>query len=221
MRNQAENEHYAIRLMACMIAALVLVNLLVQFWPPPGPPKPLDIVYDSPAVILMEDVLPTSQQRRAPPPPAPLPPVIMPDDVILEDELILDSEPLAIAGPDLEDAPADAANQGASSDLQASTTPKLIRIITPEYPRAAQRRKIRAEIVIALVVDRRGRVESPRIVARYLLNEKDGIREPVEELGYGLEEAALSAAMRSLFRPASKSGVAVSSNHQVSFRFGV
>ena len=221
MRYGAGKEHYSIRLMACMICALVLLNLLVQFWPAPGPPKPLDIVYDSPATVLMEDIMQTSQQRKTPPPPAPLPPVVMPDDVILDEELVFDSQPLAVTGPDLTDAPVSTDSQGASSALQASTSPKLIRIITPEYPRAAQRRKIRAEVVVAVIVDRRGRVESPRIVARYLLNEKDESRQAVDELGYGLEEAALSAALRSMFKPASKAGVAVSSNHQVAFKFGV
>lgn len=221
MRNWAAKKHYSIRLMGCMIAALVLLNLMVQLWPPAGPPEPVVIVGDNPAAISMEDVLPTAQQRRAPPPPAPLPPVVMPNDVILEEELIFDTEPLAFVGPDLGDAPSDVDSRGGSSNLQASTSPKLILVIAPEYPRAAQRRKIRAEVVVALVVDRRGRVESPRIIARYLLDEKEGIRQEVEELGYGLEEAALSAAMRSRFKPASQAGVTVSSNHQVSFRFGV
>ena len=221
MRSQAAKEFYSIRLMGCMIAALVLLNLLVHLWPPLGPPEPVDIVYDSPAVVTIEDVLPTAQQRRAPPPPAPLPPVVMPDDVLLEEELIFDREPLALAGPDLDDAPLDIDSQGASSGLQASTSPKMVRIITPEYPRAAQRRKIRAEVVVALVVDQKGRVESPRIIERYLLDENGGTRRKVDELGYGLEEAALSAAVRSMFKPATKAGVAVSSNHRVSFRFGV
>ncbi|MDE2732167.1 MAG: energy transducer TonB [Bacteroidota bacterium] len=221
MRSQAAREFHSIRLMGCMIAALVLLILLVQLWPPLGPPEPVDIVYDSPAVVTIEDVLPTSQQRRAPPPPAPLPPVVMPDDVLLEEELIFDSEPLALAGPDLDDAPTDLDSQGTSSGLQASTSPKMIRISTPEWPRAAERQKIRAKIVVALVVDRKGRVESPRIIERYLLDEKGATRQQVDKLGYGLEEAALSAALRSMFRPATKAGIAVSSNHQISFRFGV
>ena len=221
MRSQAEQERYGVRLMGCMIAALVLLNLLVKFWPPLGSPEPLDIVYDGPDVILMDEILPTAQQRRAPVPPSPLPPVVMPSDVILEDELDFDTEPLDLAGPDLNDAPPDLGSEGNSSALRASTGPKLVRIATPEYPRAAERRKIRAEVVIAVIVDRSGKVESPRIVARYLLNEKEGTRQEVDDLGYGLEESAMSAAVRFLFKPATKAGVNVSSNHQLTIRFGV
>ena len=108
-----------------------------------------------------------------------------------------------------------------STGLAATEGPKPIRIVTPEYPKSANRRNIRAEIVVAVVVDKRGRVRSPQIVGRYLLDEKDNTRLLVDALGHGLEEAAVSAAMRYLFRPARKGGAAVESNHEIIFKFGV
>ena len=220
MRRHFDGDSYSLRLFASILAAQVLILLCIKLWPVTSEPKPLDIIYSSPEVIQMEEIVSTNQTRRAPPPPAPLPPVIAPDDTILEEDILLDLDPLALTDPSLEDMPTDP--EGAlSTGTAASEAPKPIRIVTPEYPRSASRRKIHAEIVIAVVVDKRGRVQSPQIVERYLLNEKDNTRTLVDVLGHGLEEAAVSAAMRSLFRPARKDGATVESNHKLSFKFGV
>ncbi|MCY4204243.1 MAG: energy transducer TonB [Bacteroidetes bacterium] len=168
----------------------------------------------------MEEIVPTRQIRRTPPPPPPLPPVIRPEDVILEDELILDFDPLALTGPPTDTPSLDPIGPS-TTGINTSEPPKPIRVVTPEYPRSAQRRKIRAEIIIAFVVDKHGQVQSPEILERYLLKEGESSRTLVDELGYGLEEAAVNAALRSLFRPARKNGTAVDSNHKLSFKFGI
>lgn len=219
MRRHFDADHYILRLLAGIIAAQLLVLVCIKLWPLPAAPQPADLIYSSPDMIQMEEIVNTTQARRAPPPPPPLPPVIMADDIILEEDLTLDFDPLTITGPPMEDIPTEP--EGVlSSGVLSSEPPKPIRIATPEYPRSAQRRKIHAEIVIALVVDKRGRVQSPRIIERYLLNQKENTRTLVNELGYGLEEAAVNAALRSLFRPAKKDGVTVDSNHQLAFKFG-
>ena len=220
MRRHFDGDSYSLRLFASIIAAQVLILLCIKLWPGASEPKPLDIIYSSPEVIQMEEIVSTNQTRRAPPPPAPLPPVIAPDDTILEEEILLDLDPLALTDPSLDDMPTEPEGVP-STGIGANEAPKPIRIVTPEYPRSASRRKIHAEIVIAVVVDKRGRVQSPQIVERYLLNEKDNTRTLVDALGYGLEEAAVNAAMRSLFRPARKDGTTVESNHKLSFKFGV
>ncbi|MDE2826914.1 MAG: energy transducer TonB [Bacteroidota bacterium] len=220
MRRHFDGDSYSLRLFASIIAAQVLILLCIKLWPGASEPKPLDIIYSSPEVIQMEEIVSTNQTRRAPPPPAPLPPVIAPDDTILEEEILLDLDPLALTDPSLDDMPTEPEGVP-STGIGANEAPKPIRIVTPEYPRSASRRKIHAEIVIAVVVDKRGRVQSPQIVERYLLNEKDNTRTLVDALGYGLEEAAVNAAMRSLFRPARKDGTTVESNYKLSFKFGV
>ena len=73
-----------------------------------------------------------------------------------------------------------------------------------------------------MLVDEKGRVEASKVLERFLLgNKKDDPKQPVNLLGYGLEEAALSAAGRWLFRPARKNGTPVRSYHALTFRFGV
>ena len=220
MRRHLDGDYYMVRVLAGVIAAQVLILLCIKLWPLPLAPKPLNVVYSNPETIQMEEVVSTRQTRKAPPPPPPLPPVVRPENVILEEELMLDFDPLAVTGPDIAELPPDTEGSP-SSGTTISEPPKPVRIVTPEYPRSARRRKIRAEIVIAVVVDKRGRVQSPQIFERYMLNEKENTRTLVDKLGYGLEEAAISAALRSLFRPARKEGVAVDSEHRLSFKFGV
>lgn len=219
MRRHFDGDSYSLRLFASIIAAQVLILLCIKLWPDTSEPKPVDIIYSSPEVIQMEEIVSTNQTRRAPPPPAPLPPVIAPDETILEEDILLDLDPLALTDPSLDDMPTEP--EGApSTGIGATEAAKPIRIALVEYPRSAKRRNIHAEIVIAVVVDRRGRVQSPQIAERYLLNEKDNTRTLVDALGYGLEEAAVNAAMRSLFRPARKDGATVESNHKITFKFG-
>ncbi len=220
MQRRTQNDYYLLRVMSCMAVALLVLVVCVRFWPPPGVPQPLDIVYDRQISIQIDDIVPTTQQRRTPPPPAPLPPVVVPDDVIIDEELDLEVNPLSTIGPEI-DHSLPMSDDLESSGIAAAESPKLILVVTPEYPRAARRRNIKAEVIIAVVVNQQGRVQSARIVDLYLLNSKDGTRTRVDTLGYGLEEAALSAAERSLFRPARQAGVAVRSNHQLSIKFGV
>jgi protein TonB len=220
MRRHFDGDSYSLRLFASIIAAQVLVLLCIKLWPNTSEPKPLDILHSRPEVIQMEEVVSTRQTRRSPPPPAPLPPVIAPDDTILEEDVLLDLDPLVVTDPSTDEMPAEPEGTP-STGIAATEGPKLIRLATPEYSRSARRRNIHAEIIVAVVVDKQGRVQSPQIVKRYLLNEKSDTRELVNALGHGLEEAAVDAAMRSLFRPARKDGAVVESNHEITFRFGV
>lgn len=64
--------------------------------------------------------------------------------------------------------------------------------------------------------------EAARILRRVLLSSEDGsgTKRTVEALGYGLEEAALDAARRTLFRPARAGGKAVQSRKTLTLTFG-
>lgn len=219
MRHHFDRDHYTLRLLASIIVAQVLILLCVKLWPLPLTPRPLDTVYSNPETLQMEEVVTTRQTRRPPPPPPPLPPVIQPEEIILEDNLSLDFDPLTVNRPPINEIPVKP-ESNLSNGPATSEPPKPIRIVTPEYPRSARRRKIRAEVVIALIVDKQGHTQSPQILERYLLDKKGNSRTLVDELGYGLEEAAINAARRSLFRPAKKDGIPVESNHRLTFKFG-
>lgn len=215
---------YLIRVQASLAGSLLLLLLAVELWPVPKAEGPRDIIYATRDMetVLLDDIVPTRQRRQPPPPPTPLPPVVVPDDRILEEDLDLDDLSLVLEDPGTgllpEPTPGDPIGE-ASSGTRADSAPKPVRIVEPEYPRAARRRNIRAEIVLSVIVNRRGQVEDATIVERYLLD--DEARQPVAELGYGLDDAALGAAARWLFRPARKDGQTVRSQHELSFKFGV
>jgi protein TonB len=75
--------------------------------------------------------------------------------------------------------------------------------------------------MVEVLVDERGRVSEKRIIDRFLYGKRDDPPEPVEHVGYGIEEAALSAAERWQFRPAKHGGRTVRSYYTLTFRFGV
>ena len=213
---------HATRVMATTATSLLLLVMVVRYWPTETGHDPVHLAYRLPEreAIAMEEIQPTEQARKPPPPPAPLPPVVMPDDRILEDPMVLDADfltveeasPPGLREPDQTPSPAEPA---------AAQAARPILIAEPEHPRAARRRGIRAEVTVRVDIDRRGRVAASEIVSRYLLSEDGQSREPVESLGYGLEEAALHAARRWRFRPARKQGEAVRSQYVLSIKFGV
>ncbi|MBO6575546.1 MAG: energy transducer TonB [Rhodothermales bacterium] len=221
---EQEREAYGVRISATLVLSLLLLIAAFRFWPAPNGDVP-DIVYDARAqeLIQVEDIQQTQQQARRPPPPRPLTPVIVPDDVVLDEPEIELTENLPIndLGDDnvAEEDGADVPVSGGSA--RPDSGPRAFRIVEPEYPREAQRRKVRAEVVVEVKVDRRGRVESARIVDRFLLKGRDNReREQVALLGYGLEDAAIDAAQQWQFRPARESGQTVAALTLVTISFG-
>jgi protein TonB len=209
--------------MAGAVTASLLVAIAAfRLWPLPAD-EPARIVFDTRGqeVISMEQILPTRQLERRPRPPAPAPPVVVPDDVELpegEIELtdVLDYEPPVVGRP-----------TGATTNPQAvfvqpDAGPRPVRIVEPEYTAEARSRRIRAEVIVEVLVDARGRVSEARVTERFVLKGKDGEeRERVAAIGYGLETAAVSAAEQWMFRPARENGQVVESWTTLTFSFGL
>jgi protein TonB len=145
--------------------------------------------------------------------------VVVADDEIIDDYELELPDDFLVYSEDEGDG-TDAPEGEPSGTLPDLIEPRPVRIVEPEYTREAQRRKIRAEIVVEVFVDARGKVSESRVLERYLLDDEEE-REPVSILGYGLEESALSAAERCLFRPARFGGRAVSGYKTLRFSFGV
>ena len=197
-----------------------------RFWPTPSPPDLSHAIFSPKGeeVIHLEEVAPTRQQIRKPPPPTPLPPIPVPDDVILPEELpeIAEDFTLEALPEDATDEKSQQGLEGQGRTLQVEEAPRPVRFVEPEYTAAARKRKIRAQIVIEVLVDEKGRVVQARIVERFLLGKKpDEPPTPVDHIGYGLEEAALAAAQRWRFRPARQNGKPVQSLTTLTFRFGI
>lgn len=206
--------------MASLAVTLLLLIGLVRFWPSGrDAPEP---VYSAAGDerIQIKEIQPTSQAReKRPPPPAPLPPVVVPDEVLIEDDSIEFADASLIIDDPGEDAEYQEGADQASAAQRPDVNARLLRYVEPEYTRAARKRDVRAQIVIEVQVDEQGQVQSATILKRMLLGEDGEPAHTVDELGYGLEEAALSAARACLFRPARANGQPVSTHTTLTIRF--
>jgi protein TonB len=221
-RNRDLRTGYAIRSQACLAAALLLAVAAVRLWPAheAGSEEPAAYRSFGQETIEIEEIVQTRQRKEKPPPPPPSLQVVVADDEVIDDyELDLPEDFLAYSENDGE------AQDGGAGPPAAGMPPDLIeprpvRIVEPEYTKEAQRRKVRAEIVVEVLVDERGQVSKARVLEMFLLG-KDEERELVSQLGYGLEESALAAAERCMFRPARFGGKTVSGYKTLRFSFGV
>ncbi len=223
--NDRYRETHTLRVMASLAVALLLLVAAVKLWPAPSGEASAPQLFSTRGqeVIQMEEIVRTSQAHQTPPPPAPLPPVVVPDDVVLDEvELDFTDSFLPVLEPGTDRLLKEGAAEGTPARLaRADTDPKPVRIVEPKYTREANRKRIRAEVVVEVFIDEKGRVQESKILERFLLEGKDDTRTPVAEIGYGLEEAALSAAERWLFRPARENGKPVGSYYTFTLSFGV
>lgn len=211
---------YYRRIMTAMVVILVIFIALVRWWPPSDGltgDRPFD---DRPTErIQVRDIQPTSQSKeKVPAPPAPLPPVVVPNDVLIKDPLEFGDAELQVEEPE-EDDELQQGTARATATRQPDTGARLLKNVQPNYPPAAQEEEIRARIAIEVQITETGAVADATIEGRWRLS-ANGSSHPVTELGYGLEESALAAAHRSLFRPAQAQGRPVATRKVITFTFG-
>lgn len=215
-------QRYRLRMLASLAATLLLCIGLIRLWPTWTPDAaPSTYSERGTETIQIEEIQPTSHtQQKAPPPPAPLPPVVRPNDALIEEEpLEFTDSNLPIEEPG-EDAEKQEGIADATAAPQPDTNARLLRYVEPDYTRAAREDGVRARVVVEVKVDPQGRVQEATIIERTLLSEDGTPTRAVSQLGYGLEEAALSAARRCLFRPARANGQPVATRTTLTIRFG-
>jgi outer membrane biosynthesis protein TonB len=144
--------------------------------------------------------------------------------VAVPDDIVLETEPTFADGLESLDPSDDAVLAEGGGDLGApvprpDSGPRAIRFAEPEYPEEARRRGLRAEVVVEVEVNEKGRVVDTIVLERYVWDEDT--KAPVERLDFGLEEAALAASTRWLFQPAREGGFPVRSRTALTFRFGL
>jgi len=218
-RMQSRRRSYYDRVLGALVGVLLLVIVLVRVWPA-TPEEPASLFRDRPsAPIQVEDVQPTSQsQKQTPPPPAPLPPVVVPDEVLVTEDLDFGEAELRVETPE-DDAQLQEGADRTTAARAPDTGARLLRNVQPTYPAAAQEDDVRARVEVEVKIGTQGRVQSATIRKRWRLR-SDGSPQRVAELGYGLEDAALAAARRSLFQPARHRGTPVATRTILTFTFG-
>lgn len=207
--------------MTCVALAEALALIIVLFWPVPARKNiPQDIDFTD-GEIAFEEVLITRQESAPPSPPKPQIPVPVPDDRIIEEEIVVleednfidFSDSLLVEGP----------GAGGGSDrvtANPQTSPGVIRIVEPTVPDAAKKEGVRAEIWVSFLVDTDGGVEEATISKILLYDPKEGEFKPAESIGFNLAEATLKAALQWKFRPAKDGGSPVRAYTTHIFTFG-
>lgn len=211
---------YYRRIMMAMVATLTAAIVLVHWWPAGNGTDDERPFRDHPSDrIHVQDIQPTSQsQEKTPSPPAPLPPVVVPNDVLIKEDLEFGEAELKIDEPE-DDEELQQGAERATAARQPDNGARLLKNVQPNYPPAAQKDGVRARISIEVQIGTSGTVEEASVRGRWRLS-ADGSSYAVTELGYGLEEAALAAAQRSLFRPAQSEGRPVTTQKVITFTFG-
>ncbi len=124
---------YTVYLEAGLIIALVIMLTAVKLNLETEPPTVVQL--DEQEVVEMEEIVQTKQIETPPPPPRPPVPVEVPNDEIIEDEMM----PKLIGG---------------MAKLQASV----------RYPEMARRAGIEGRVTVQFIVNEQGKVENARVV---------------------------------------------------------
>lgn len=212
---------YRRRLMLSMAGVLSLVIALVRWWPTPEP-SPYEGPYSSrqDERIEVREIQQTTQSRElTPPPPAPLPPVVVPNDRVIEEEIEFGDASIAVEDPGEDERLREGASDEVTTARSPETNPRLFRAVQPEYPSAVRKEGIRARVKVSVFVSETGQVNEAAIVKRWRISPDGSVRQ-VAQLNQELEKAALIAARRSRFRPATNNGTPVESRTTLTFEFG-
>jgi protein TonB len=187
-------QQYQLNLMGGWIISLSIMIILFRINLYSAPPTPPPI--EEQEIIQMEEIIQTKQIETPPPPPRPPVPVEVPNDEILEDDIVeLDLEfdlgdALALPPPP---PPKEDEEQffivvenmpqliGGLGKLQSQVT----------YPEMARRAGIEGRVTIQFIVNERGQVENPRVI---------------RGIGGGCDEEALEAVSKARFTPGLQRG---------------
>ncbi len=186
---------YNILLQSGLIIALLFIIGLVRinlYSEPPAPPP-----VEEQEEIMMEEVIQTKQIETPPPPPRPPVPVEVPNDEIIEDEILdLDAE-LDLDGPlDLPPPPPPSDDDEEDFFVVVETMPQLKGGLADlqrkvKYPEMARRAGIEGRVTVQFIVNEQGKVENPRVI---------------RGIGGGCDEAALEAVRQASFSPGMQRG---------------
>jgi protein TonB len=202
---------YNLHLQIGFIVSIAIFLILFKVNMPTKVPSP--ILIEEQEEIFIEEVIQTKQIETPPPPPRPPVPVEVPNDEILEDEIIdLDTE-LDLDGPLDLPPPTPPKSEETQDDffVVVEQMPQLIGGLASlqkkvRYPEMARRAAIEGRVTIQFIVNEQGKVENPRVI---------------RGIGGGCDEEALKAVMTARFKPGMQRGrpVRVQYSLPIVFRF--
>lgn len=210
---------YHIRVMSCIVVSeLILIGVFI-FWPKTEIEEKAFEEYEQNDIIAVEEIVRTRQESAPPPPPKPQIPQPVPNDEVIEEEIIIPEE---IEFLTIEESPfgEDVGIRGEGDKVSSNPQrpPNVIKIVEPALTPEAKSAGLKAEIFVTFLVNRDGTVEDAFVseIRKY----SGDTYTNVEQLGYGVMEAALEAALKWKFRPARDQGSVVRAYTTHVFSFG-
>lgn len=211
-RTNSLKENYVITMQLGLIFSLLIgifaVKMTIQ--PPSGDDA---IVVAAQEEIFMEEIVQTKQEIKAPPPPRPTVPVEVPNDEILEDEIIEIDAELDLG--DMFELPPPPKPKNQEEEIEeeifvvVEQQPQLIGGIAAVqskivYPEIALKAGIEGRVIVQFVIDKEGRVNDPIVI---------------RGIGGGCDEEALRAVKEAKFRPGLQRGRPVSVRYTLPITF--
>jgi protein TonB len=199
---------YTVYLEAGLIIALLFMITAVKVTIESEPPKVMQL--DEQEVVEMEEVVQTKQIETPPPPPRPPVPVEVPNDEIIEDEMIdLDAELDMDAPMELPPPPPDQEDEEEDFFVVVEQMPQLKGGMAKlqgsvKYPEMARRAGIEGRVTVQFIVNEQGNVENARVV---------------RGIGGGCDEEALKAVQKAEFAPGMQRGRPVRVQYALSINF--
>lgn len=164
--------------------------------------------------IEMEDIVQTEIIERPPPPPRPPVPIEVPDDAVIEDELMdmdafLDLDGSMAEAPAPPPPPSEEEEEEGEVFVIVENMPELIGGMAElhrhvRYPEMARRAGIEGRVVVQFIIDKEGHVRDPHVV---------------RSVGGGLDEAAIRAVEQVRFTPGMQRGRPVNVQYTIPVQF--
>lgn len=172
------------------------------------------LAIDSQEEVYVEEIVQTKQELKAPPPPKPVIPIEVPNDEVIENEVIdLDSElDLDESFMDLPPPPP-AVEEKAEEEEEVfvivEQMPELIGGIASlnkyiTYPEMARRAQIEGKVIVQFIIDKEGNVNDPEVL---------------RGIGGGCDEVAVKAVKKAKFKPGMQRGKPVMVRYSMPINF--
>ena len=201
-RDNPLSSNYRLLLQLGLILSLGLIILLVKI-EIKAPEEAMILSIEMQEEIYMEEVIQTKQELKAPTPPRPVLPAEVPNDEVIEDEIIeIDAEIDFGEVYDIPPPPKPKNDAEEKDEIEeeifviVEQPPVLIGGIATiqneiEYPEMAMKAGIEGKVIVQFVIDKKGNITNPVIV---------------RGIGAGCDEEAIRALKTAKFRPGMQRG---------------
>ncbi|NGP88743.1 energy transducer TonB [Fodinibius halophilus] len=214
-KNRSNLEKYYVLIFESGLIMSLLIFVALAKLPISGSGEQEFTISEQSEVIAMEDIEQTKQEKRPPPPPRPVAPVAVPNDEIIEEQILdLDAELDINQEVDrLPPPPKEGEEESTSEEedffIAVEQMPVLkggLKSIQKhiEYPKKARMAGIEGRVIVQFVVNEKGEVENPRVI---------------RGIGGGCDQEAIRVVKLAKFEPGRQRGVTVRVQYSLPITF--